>query len=122
MEQDKKLQSLLIDHGMQRPSVDFDDKVMQRISAIKSDKSASTPLISPALKRILMITFAIAALALFIVAFLVQPGIFSNYLSISLSEKMYSQAFSFFVAFWIVMFLNTWWQTSGLINIDTENL
>ena len=114
MEQDKKLHSLLVNYGMQEPSANFDDKLMQRIANIKLHRSPAPQLINPVIKRILVVAFAVAGLSLFVIAFLVQPGFFNKYLSISLSEKIYTQTVSFFAAFWIVMSLNIWWQNLRL--------
>ena len=57
MEEDKKIQSLLIMYAIQEPSVGFEDKVMQLITA--SEKIPVIPLISDLLKRLLLIIFSI---------------------------------------------------------------
>ena len=46
MEQDKKLHSLLVNYGMQEPSANFDDKLMQRIANIKLHRSPAPQLIN----------------------------------------------------------------------------
>ena len=108
MQEDKKLQSLLSTYSMQEPSAGFDDTVMQLVTA--SEKVTVTPLLSSLVKRVLLVIFITVVAALFIVALFIQPKVFIPRISIPLSYNIYTELFSFFAAFWIVMFINLWWN------------
>lgn len=114
MKEDKKLQSILTSYGMQETSQDFNDKLMQKITAIKLYNAASKPLLSKPVQRLFILVFLATALLLLITAFWVKPGIFVINFSIPVSQKTYTQLFSFFAVFWIVMCLNMWLEKKQL--------
>jgi hypothetical protein len=103
MEEDKKLRSLLSEYAMHEPSPSFNNSVMQRIEASKNASSVSS--INP----LIAISFAVVAVILLIVSFFIHPALFRQF-SVSISQGTYMQLFSFFAAFWFVMFVNTWWN------------
>ena len=108
MQKDKKLQSLLSTYSMQEPSAEFDDKVMQRVATLR--RTQNTSLLSSLIKRLLLVIFITVAVTLFITTLFIQPKIFIPQISIPLSYNIYTELFSFFAAFWIVMFINLWWN------------
>ena len=114
MKEDKKLQSILTNYGMQETSEGFDNKLMQKIAAIKLHGATSKPLLGKTMQRVFVVAFIIAALLLIVIAFLVNPDIFAISFLIEISQKTYTQVFSFFAAFWIVMCLNVWWNKTQL--------
>lgn len=104
MQEDKKLQSLLSKYAVQQASQDFSEKVMQRIEAVKESKPIL--LISSAWLRMLLYIFITVVIALLILAFFIQPHMLAVRFSVPVSIDMYRQLFSFFAAFWFVMFIN----------------
>src|SRR3954470_14902227 len=117
MEEDKNMQSLLKHYGIQETSADFDNKLMQKIASLNLYKTTSKPLMNRLLLHVLVIAFIVIAVTLLAFTFSIQPGIYSKYLSVSIPEKIYGQIFSFLAAFWIVMFLNMWWNKKRIMNL-----
>ncbi|QEC66610.1 hypothetical protein FRZ67_04590 [Panacibacter ginsenosidivorans] len=109
MQEDKKLGSLLTTYAMQEPSTGFEEMVMQRIAAAKKIQLPITPLISRLLQRTLITTFIAAAVALIIIAFFIEPNTLILKLDIPVQTSIFEQLFSFFIVFWIVMFVNFFW-------------
>lgn len=108
MEEDKKLQSLLKNFGMQETSAGFDEKLMQKIAAIKRENITSKPLINKTLQRILIVVFVAVIISLLIISLSINPRFVNA--NIFPSDKIYMQLFYFFISFWIVMLLNVWWN------------
>jgi hypothetical protein len=108
MEKDKNLQSILTKYALQQTSEGFEEKIMQRITELKT--RPATSLIDRMLLRTLLIIFFVVMLVLLIAAFFVQPKSLFIPVSISVSPGIYTQLFSFLAAFWIVMLINLWWN------------
>jgi hypothetical protein len=116
MKEDKNLQSLFKHYGIQETSGDFDNKLMQKIALLDLYKTSSKSLINPVLVRVFVIASFVVAVTVLAFTFSVEPGIISKYFFTSLPGKIYVQLFSFLAAFWIVMFLNMWWNKKRNMN------
>lgn len=108
MQEDKKFHSLLSMYAMQEPSAGFDEKVMQLVEASAAKRPVI--LVNSLLLRVLLGVFAITSFILLVVAFFIKPQIFTAYVPVSFTSGVYTQLFSFLVAFWIVMLANLWWN------------
>jgi hypothetical protein len=117
MEKDEELQLLLSKYAMHEPSAAFSDNVMKLITA--SQVKTSAPLISSSLRNILFILFAVVVIALLIVSFSIQPAMFDKQITIAISSTVYTQLFSFFIVFWVVMLVNVWWNKRTVATIKT---
>jgi len=112
MQEDKKLQSLLTTYAVQEPSAGFEDKVMQLVAASK--KIHATSLISGLLKRVLLVIFITVAAVLLIISLFIKYEALPVHISIPVPTNVYVQLFSFFLAFWTVMFINIWWNKKNI--------
>ena len=108
MEKDKNLHSMLTKYAFQQTSKGFEDKVMHRITELKT--RPATSVMDRVLLRTLWIIFFIVMLTLLVAAFFVQPKSLFIPVSISVSPGVYTQLFSFLAAFWVVMLINLWWN------------
>jgi hypothetical protein len=116
MQKDKKLQSLLTKYAIQEPSAAFDDKVMQLIKPVKTTQPVF--LIGRIWLRILLCVFIIASIVLFLIALFMHPQSLPVHFYIPIPLKLYTQLFSFLVAFWIVMLTNLWWNKHNRMLAD----
>lgn len=104
MQEDKKLQSLLAAYAVQETSAGFEGMVMQRVMACP--KVHAAPLMSNLLKTILLTAGGLVAVALLVTSAFINPNIYTGYSFMHISQNVYTQLFSFFAVFWIVMLVN----------------
>lgn len=106
MQDDKKLHDLLNTYTIQQPSEGFDSGVMHRITATKS----ATPLMNTPLVKFLCGLFIVIVFLVLGTAFYIQPQLLPVRFTMLVSANGYTHLFSFFIAFWVVMGVNLWWE------------
>jgi hypothetical protein len=106
MQDDKKLSDLLNTYAVQQPAKGFDSTVMHRITATKP----AAPLMNTSLTKFLFGLFIIIVVVALLTAFYIQPQLLPVRFTMPVSADVYRHLFSFFIAFWMVMGVNLWWQ------------
>lgn len=108
MERDKQLQEILVNNTL-RASADFTDAVMQKVNGLASVSLFYQPLVSPALKRLFVYTFA--ALITAIIALCLIIGFFNLHVldwirNRALPDLNYRKILVFILTFWVVFTVN----------------
>jgi len=109
MEEDKNLKKLLKEYAFEETSSSFDAVVMQKITTAlaKNEK----PLMNGFVLLLLKIIFLIGVISLFVCWIFLPESEFQFNFSLKFDNNVYRQLFSFFIIFWIVMLVNTWWNS-----------
>ena len=110
MQEDKKLKELLMKYAVEETSEEFTATVMQRIEAMAAAKTHTTSLVKYNFFKILLIAFLLVCAVLFILSFFIKGIQLPIYVSLKLPAEYFSQVVFFLIAFWVVMFINLFWN------------
>jgi hypothetical protein len=109
MQEDKRLKDLLVKYAVEETSENFTSTVMQRIELM----SAKTyiPLLKQNPLKILIVAFLLVCTGLLVISiFMYDSFQLPFYFSIMFPAKYFSQIIFFLIAFWVVMFINHFWN------------
>ena len=108
MEQDKQLKEILF-NSAERTSVDFTDRVMQKINGIAAAPLNYQPLVSPKLQKLFVFAFGAliaAILGLCLIIALTNPDVITWIRNRELPHFNYGAILIFILTFWIVFTIN----------------
>lgn len=109
MQEDKSLKMLLHEYAIEETSSTFNNNLMQKIISA-SFTQQSKPLLNTFILNLLKIIFSLAIATVIICIIFMPFKNFPEIFSVNLSYNTYQQLFSFVIVFWIVMFINIWWN------------
>ena len=109
MQEDKDLKILLKEYAFEETSSSFNNNVMQHINAAASARQ-SKPLLNIFILKALIVIFMVVVIAVILCLIYLPLKSLPFNLSFTVSNNIYSQLFSFIIAFWIVMFINIGWN------------
>ena len=109
MQEDKKLKELLMKYAVEETPENFTGTVMQRIESM-AVKTHRTSFAKFKLLKILLIAFLLVCAVLFILSIFIKGMQLPIYFSLKLPAEYFSQVVFFLLAFWVVMFINLFWN------------
>ena len=109
MQEDKNLKKILQEYAFEETSSTFANSVMQQIN-IGTTKQIK-PLLNPFILSLLKIVFSLSTITLIICFLFLRTHKFHPVLFFNLNNEIYQQLFSFLIVFWIMMLVNTWWNS-----------
>ncbi|HEY2727941.1 MAG TPA: hypothetical protein VGI61_12255 [Parafilimonas sp.] len=105
--QEKDLKILLQEYGFEETSSAFNDVVMQQINILSKQ---TKPLLNTFVLKLLKIIFILVVISLVICAAFFPPNL-PSISFVDISSNVYKQMFSFVIVFWVMMFINVWWNS-----------
>ena len=108
MEKDKQLKEILL-HGRESASPDFTQAVMHTIHQLPSASFYYEPLLSPTIKKVLMLTFTVLVSAIVMLCIIISaPDLpFVEWIqSTLLTDKTLKKLLIYLLSFWFVFVIN----------------
>ena len=106
--QEKDLKILLQEYGFEETSPAFNNLVMQRIDTVLSKQTK--PLLNGFILNLLKVVFFLIIISLIICCIFFPLNNLPSISFVDITSSVYKQIFSFVIVFWIMMFLNIWWN------------